>query len=61
MGCSSSAGEGYADEEPGHAVTFTKGFWIGETEVIVSAYRALVEATVFRMAVAPAFDTEATN
>jgi formylglycine-generating enzyme required for sulfatase activity len=38
-------GAGFADEQPRHAVTLTRGVWIGITEVTVAQYRAYGQAT----------------
>ena len=40
MGCSPDDNDCAPDEEPTHGVTFTKGFWIGVTEVTVKAWKA---------------------
>ncbi len=56
MGCVPSDMECVGDEKPRHRVTLTKGFWVGETEVTVGAYkrfaqsssRAMPEVTAFR-------------
>ncbi|MBL8294915.1 MAG: SUMF1/EgtB/PvdO family nonheme iron enzyme [Bryobacterales bacterium] len=39
MGCSEGDTECYEDEKPAHPVTITKGFWMGQTEVTVGAYK----------------------
>ena len=39
MGCSAGDTECYGDEKPPHDVRITKGFWLGQTEVTVAAYR----------------------
>jgi formylglycine-generating enzyme required for sulfatase activity len=39
MGCSAGDKECYDTEKPAHAVTITKEFWIGQTEVTQSAYK----------------------
>ena len=33
------------DEKPPHQVTITKGFWLGQTEVTVGAYKRFAAAT----------------
>jgi formylglycine-generating enzyme required for sulfatase activity len=38
MGCSPQDSECYPDEQPPHEVTIARGFWLGQTEVTVSAY-----------------------
>ncbi len=37
--------EPFSNENPPHSVTISKGFWIGQTEVTVGAYRKYVKAT----------------
>ena len=55
MGCSAGAlCDG--DEKPLHAVTISKGFWIGQTEVTVGAYERFVEDSGRSMPPAPPFD-----
>jgi formylglycine-generating enzyme required for sulfatase activity len=39
MGCSPSDHNCAADESPAHSVEITKGFWIGQTPVTVSAWK----------------------
>jgi serine/threonine protein kinase/formylglycine-generating enzyme required for sulfatase activity len=39
MGCSPGDNECNDDENSAHAVTISKGFWMGQTEVTVGAYR----------------------
>lgn len=39
MGCSATDSECNDDEKPAHQVTIDKGFWLGQTEVTVAAYR----------------------
>ena len=45
MGCSPGDTECYGKEKPPHQVTITKGFWLGQTEVTVEAYKRLAAAT----------------
>lgn len=45
MGCSEGDNECYGNETPGREVTLTKGFWLGQTEVTVDAYRTYAKAT----------------
>lgn len=56
MGC--SEGDHACDpvEEPSHRVTITKGFWIGQTEVTVRAYKQYATATAQNMPPAPVFN-----
>ena len=39
MGCSEQDSECKDDEKPTHQVTIEKGFWLGQTEVTVAAYK----------------------
>ncbi len=39
MGCTRGDPECEPDETPAHPVTFTRGFWLGTTEVTVGAFR----------------------
>jgi formylglycine-generating enzyme required for sulfatase activity len=39
MGCSSGDNECDGDENPAHTVTISRGFWMGQTEVTVGAYK----------------------
>jgi len=45
MGAVRGDGSGFSDEQPRHAVTITRAFWIGVTEVTFAQYRAFAEAT----------------
>jgi serine/threonine-protein kinase len=45
MGCSPADNECADNEKPPHQVTITKGFWLGQTEVTVGAYKRFAEAT----------------
>ncbi|MFZ5785049.1 MAG: formylglycine-generating enzyme family protein [Acidobacteriota bacterium] len=38
-------GAGFADEQPRHAITLTRGVWMGVTEVTVAQYRSYGQAT----------------
>lgn len=42
MGCSALDSECKDDEKPAHQVTLEKGFWLGQTEVTLNAYRKFV-------------------
>jgi formylglycine-generating enzyme required for sulfatase activity/DNA-directed RNA polymerase subunit RPC12/RpoP len=44
MGCSPGDTECYDDEKPPHRVTISKGFWMGQTEVTVGAYKRFTRA-----------------
>ena len=39
MGCSAGDSECSDDEKPAHAVAIHQGFWLGQTEVTIAAYR----------------------
>jgi formylglycine-generating enzyme required for sulfatase activity len=56
MGCSKGDTECDGDENPSHQVTITKGFWLGQTEVTVGAYKRFAGAIGRQMPVAPAFN-----
>ncbi len=56
MGCSPGDEECQADEKPAHRVTLTKGFWIGQTQVTVGAYKRFIAATGRKIHSAPAFN-----
>ena len=43
MGCVPSDKRCHPEEQPRHAVTITKGFWLGRTEVEINAYQRYVE------------------
>ena len=45
MGCSPSDNECYDFEKPPHQVTITDGYWLGQTEVTVGAYKRFAGAT----------------
>jgi uncharacterized protein (TIGR03437 family) len=45
MGCSPGDSECFSDETPSHSVTISKGFWMGQTEVTVGAYKRFAQAT----------------
>ena len=61
MGCSPGDQECYDREKPLHQVTITSGFWIGQTEVTVAAYKRFAEAAGKDMPSAPAFNSAWTN
>ena len=56
MGCSPGDKECRDDEKPAHQVTITKGFWIGQTEVTVGAYRRFTGVAGRQMPYAPYYD-----
>jgi len=45
MGCSPGDSECFPEENPPHQVTITKGFWLGQTEVTVGAYKRFAGGT----------------
>jgi len=45
MGCSPRDNECDSDENPPHTVRITRGFWLGQTEVTVGAYKRFVAKT----------------
>ena len=53
MGCSSSDSQCEAGERPAHPVTIMNGFWVGQTEVTVAAYKRFAEATGKQMPTDP--------
>ncbi len=56
MGCSPGDNECAGDEKPPHQVTITKGFWLGQTEVTVGAYKRFAAATGRQLPPAPTFN-----
>ena len=61
MGCSPGDTECKDDEKPPHQVTITKGFWLGETEVTVGAYKRFARGTGKAMPKPPSFDPAWSN
>ena len=61
MGCSPGDNECYDYEKPPHQVTITKGFWLGQTEVTVGAYKRFAAATGRQMPDTPGFNSRWTN
>jgi formylglycine-generating enzyme required for sulfatase activity len=61
MGCSPGDSKCEGDEKPSHRVTISKGFWIGQTEVTVGAYKRFAAATGREMPPAPDFDKRWAN
>ena len=61
MGCSPGDSDCGEEEKPPHHVTITKGFWIGQTEVTVVAYRRFAGSTGAEMPQAPDFNAGWTN
>jgi serine/threonine-protein kinase len=56
MGCSPGDSECLGWEKPSHRVTVTKGFWLGQTEVTVGAYRRFAGSIGAQMPPAPDFN-----
>jgi formylglycine-generating enzyme required for sulfatase activity len=56
MGCSPGDKECKDYESPPHAVTLSKGFWMGQTLVTVAAYKRFSAATGRTMPTAPSFN-----
>ncbi len=61
MGCSPGDNECQANEKPAHQVTITKGFWMGQTEVTVGAYKRFAGATGRQMPPEPNFNGRPLN
>jgi formylglycine-generating enzyme required for sulfatase activity len=61
MGCSPGDTECFDDEKPPHKVTITKGFWLGQTEVTVGAYKRFALATGRQMPPEPNFNGRPLN
>jgi formylglycine-generating enzyme required for sulfatase activity len=45
MGCTTGDSECWIGETPSHPVTISRGFWLGQTEVTVAAYRKFVQSS----------------
>jgi formylglycine-generating enzyme required for sulfatase activity len=56
MGCSPEDSECSQNEKPSYQVRLTKGFWMGQTEVTVGAYKRFASATGRAMPSAPGFN-----
>jgi formylglycine-generating enzyme required for sulfatase activity len=61
MGCSPGDPGCVDDEKPAHNVTLAQGFWIGQTEITVAAYKRFVAATGSSMPPEPKFDAKSLN
>jgi formylglycine-generating enzyme required for sulfatase activity len=61
MGCSPDDNECAANEKPAHQVTLSRGFWLGQTEVTVGAYKRFAAATRRQMPGAPEFNAGWSN
>ena len=53
MGCSPGDSGCGAEEMPAHQVTITKGFWLGQTDVTVAAYKRFAAASGKQMPTEP--------
>jgi len=49
MGCSSGDNECYDFEKPPHQVAISEGYWLGQTEVTVGAFKRFVQAAGLQM------------
>jgi len=56
MGCSPDETHCNDDEKPPHPVTITKGFWLGQTEVTVAAYKRFAGSKGAQMPTQPVFN-----
>jgi formylglycine-generating enzyme required for sulfatase activity len=56
MGCSAGDTDCDDGEKPPHEVTLTKGFWLGQTEVTVKAYKRFAKGTGKAMPKTPSFN-----
>jgi serine/threonine-protein kinase len=61
MGCSPDDNQCQDDERPAHLVSLPGGFWLGQTEVTVGAYKRFAAATGRQMPPPTSFDAEWTN
>jgi sulfatase modifying factor 1 len=61
MGCSDGDSDCLGDEKPAHNVTLSKGFWMGQTEITVAAYKRFVAATGHAMPPEPKFNSRSLN
>ena len=61
MGCSPGDNECDYPEQPGHRVTLSRGFWMGQTEATVGAYQRFAAATHRQMPPAPPFNARWAN
>ena len=61
MGCSPGNNECYDFEKPPNQVTITKGYWLGQTEVTVRAYKLFTEGKGREMPPEPVFEKRPLN
>ena len=57
MGCSRGDLQCRSEEKPAHQVAISKGFWLGQTEVTVGAFKRFAAATGHEMPPAPFFSS----
>jgi formylglycine-generating enzyme required for sulfatase activity len=56
MGCGPETADCEATAQPAHYVAITQGFWIGQTEVTVAAFKKFTRARKINMPHAPSFN-----
>ena len=61
IGCSPGDNECYDFEKPAHQVSISRGFWLGQVEVPVIAYKHFAEATGGQMPPEPNFNGRPLN
>ena len=61
MGCSSGDGDCFEQEKPPRQVKISKGFWMGQTEVTVAAYKRFAGETRRGMPSTPIFNIDWAN
>jgi formylglycine-generating enzyme required for sulfatase activity len=61
MGCSPGDNECYDFEKPPHQIAIPEGFWLGQTEVTVGAFKRFVQALGGQMPPEPALDGRPLN
>jgi len=61
MGCSPGDNDCFEPERPSHPVRITRGFWMGQTEVTVTAYKHYADSARVPMPPAPEFNVAWNN
>jgi formylglycine-generating enzyme required for sulfatase activity len=61
MGCSPGDSDCFDQEKPAHPVKITKGFWVGQTEVTVAAYKRFADGAGKALPLAPDFNNAWSN
>jgi sulfatase modifying factor 1 len=61
MGCSPGDDKCLDEEKPAHQVKISKGFWIGQTDVTVGAYKRFAKAAKRKMPLPPDFNDRWAN